>query len=359
MTKTAVLCTLVLGAGVVFSTCASAFGAENESVTFARDVAPIFQDKCQSCHRAGAMAPMSLVTWEESRPWAKAIRERVLLRQMPPWHIDKTVGIQQFQNDISLSGDQIATIVRWVDAGAPLREPERHAASQTGAGRRWLAVSRAVWTARFHPQIRALDDAGQGSGRMVQAADSDSGDRAPMGARRGDAARDSGRTQNYVITRWPFCSRKSRASGTGPVTQGLLMEWAVEQELRHLPPQYGEAAGSRRAHLVGDALSRRRRGNPRSRRTGRLSLSERPGPQIPDVPDLLFRRPGTCSSGQLDIPPNSIAQTDGYQALKAPARLENFQPHMHLRGKAMLLEAILPDGTGERSATPATSTSTG
>src|SRR5277367_4943879 len=92
--------------------------------TFARDVAPIFQEKCDYCHRAGAMAPMPLVTWEQSRPCAQAIKDRVALRQMPPWHIDKTVGIQHFQNDISLSDSQIATIVHWVDAGAPQGDPK-------------------------------------------------------------------------------------------------------------------------------------------------------------------------------------------------------------------------------------------
>ena len=110
---------MAFGACVAFSSYALAAEAVNRPVTFARDVAPIFQEKCQNCHRAGAMAPMSLVTYEETRPWARAIRQRVLMRQMPPWHIDKTVGIQQFQNDISLSDEQIATIVRWVDDGAP------------------------------------------------------------------------------------------------------------------------------------------------------------------------------------------------------------------------------------------------
>src|SRR5579864_9393562 len=92
--------------------------------TFAKDVAPILQEKCQACHRAGSMAPMSLVTYEETRPWAKDIKQRVLARTMPPWHLDKTVGIQKFQNDISLSDDQISTIVRWVDAGAPAGDPK-------------------------------------------------------------------------------------------------------------------------------------------------------------------------------------------------------------------------------------------
>ena len=93
-------------------------------VTFAKDVAPIFQEKCQECHRKGTAAPMSLVSYEETRPWAKSIRQRVITRNMPPWHLDKTVGIQEFQNDRSLSDSQIATIVRWVDSGAPLGDPK-------------------------------------------------------------------------------------------------------------------------------------------------------------------------------------------------------------------------------------------
>src|SRR5215831_7784379 len=88
--------------------------------TFAKDVAPILQERCQECHRNGSMAPMSLVTYEETRPWAKAIRQRVITRQMPPWHIDPTVGVQKFKNDMSLTDEQIKTIVQWVDAGAPL-----------------------------------------------------------------------------------------------------------------------------------------------------------------------------------------------------------------------------------------------
>src|SRR5689334_22450127 len=100
------------------SGCAGA--AVPEKPVFTNAVAPIFQATCQDCHRESSMAPMSLVSYEETRPWAKAIRERVITRQMPPWHIDKTVGIQHFQNDISLSDDQIATIVKWVDSGAPM-----------------------------------------------------------------------------------------------------------------------------------------------------------------------------------------------------------------------------------------------
>ena len=97
----------------------SGTASNGKPVTFARDIASILQQRCQECHRSGSMAPMSLVTYEETRPWAKAIRQRVIARQMPPWHIDKTVGVRKFKNDMSLTGEQIDTIVRWVDSGAP------------------------------------------------------------------------------------------------------------------------------------------------------------------------------------------------------------------------------------------------
>jgi mono/diheme cytochrome c family protein len=93
------------------------------SVTFTKDVAPILQQKCQSCHQQNGMAPMSLTTFEDVRPWASAMKRRTRSREMPPWDIDRTVGIQEFKNDMSLSDEQISTITRWVDAGAPQGNP--------------------------------------------------------------------------------------------------------------------------------------------------------------------------------------------------------------------------------------------
>jgi mono/diheme cytochrome c family protein len=74
--------------------------------TFTKDIAPIFQERCESCHRPDNMAPMSLRTYEEVRPWVRSIAQRVGARQMPPWHIDKTIGIQKFKNDRSLTDEQ-------------------------------------------------------------------------------------------------------------------------------------------------------------------------------------------------------------------------------------------------------------
>ena len=92
-------------------------------VTFAKDIAPILQRSCQDCHRPGQMAPMSLLTYEDARPWARSMRLQVTKREMPPWYVDRTVGIQHFKNDRSLSDEEIATVQAWVDAGAPQGNP--------------------------------------------------------------------------------------------------------------------------------------------------------------------------------------------------------------------------------------------
>src|SRR3982074_2206616 len=115
---------LILGALLAIPAVAAApKPATERPVTFAKDVAPILQQNCQVCHRPGSMAPMSLLTYEDVRPWARAIKQRTSVREMPPWYIDRNLGIHRFKNDPSLSEEQIATIARWVDAGAPLGNP--------------------------------------------------------------------------------------------------------------------------------------------------------------------------------------------------------------------------------------------
>lgn len=98
---------------------AASFAAKttNPNPTFQKDVLPILQQNCQSCHRPGEPAPMSFLTYKDTRPWAKAIREAVRLRRMPPWFADPHVG--KFANERNLTDAQIDTLARWADAGAP------------------------------------------------------------------------------------------------------------------------------------------------------------------------------------------------------------------------------------------------
>src|SRR5437773_2584012 len=88
-------------------------------VTFTKDVAPILQRSCQNCHRPDSNAPMSLITYEDARPYARSIKAKTASRLMPPWHIERNIGIQKFKDDPSLSEQEIATIAAWVDQGAP------------------------------------------------------------------------------------------------------------------------------------------------------------------------------------------------------------------------------------------------
>src|SRR5947207_11312702 len=88
-------------------------------VTFTKDVAPILQKSCQNCHRPDQMAPMSLLSYEDARPYARSIKARTTARAMPPWHVERNIGIQRFKDDPSLTEDEIATIAAWVDQGAP------------------------------------------------------------------------------------------------------------------------------------------------------------------------------------------------------------------------------------------------
>jgi mono/diheme cytochrome c family protein len=100
---------LILTAAAV-SINAGQSATSQSSVTFTKDIAPIFQNNCQVCHRPGSIAPMSLLTYADARPWARSIKLKVAAREMPPWFIDKNVGVQHFSNDRSLSDRDIETI---------------------------------------------------------------------------------------------------------------------------------------------------------------------------------------------------------------------------------------------------------
>lgn len=100
----------------VLALSASSLFAGSQNVTFYKDVLPILQQNCQGCHRPGEAAPMSLLTYEQARPWAKAIKEAVATRRMPPWHADSSIG--HFRNDRTLKSADIEKLVSWADNGA-------------------------------------------------------------------------------------------------------------------------------------------------------------------------------------------------------------------------------------------------
>ena len=106
---------------------AAEFGINPENVTFSRDIAPILQRSCENCHRAGGGAPMALTTYQEVRRWSQRIKLRTAIRDrmgaMPPFFVEKEIGISQFKDDQSLSDEELAMIQAWVDHGTPEGDP--------------------------------------------------------------------------------------------------------------------------------------------------------------------------------------------------------------------------------------------
>src|SRR5712691_7305980 len=107
----------------VLAACAVSLYAA-PSRTFSRDVWPILEKRCVTCHQAGEIGPMPLTSYKQVRPWAGAIREAALSRAMPPWYAAPG-SAHSFRNDRALSKTEIETIVAWVDAGAPEGDPAR------------------------------------------------------------------------------------------------------------------------------------------------------------------------------------------------------------------------------------------
>jgi len=333
----------------VLSTAAFAADAGTASApTFARDVAPIFQQKCQACHRPDSIAPMSLVSYEDARPWARSIRTRVAARQMPPWHLDKTVGIQHFENDASLSDRQIDTILKWVDAGAPAGDmkdmppPVKWPSGDTWEfantfGKPDLIVKSPAWHMPAQAQdawYKPIVDTGLTEPRWVRAIEIR------------PSTRKGRRITHHALARLKQDDGGDPTKTSGDLadsTGGLFMEWAVGKQGELMRPNTGKLMlpGSKiifdiHYHAVGEDITD----------SVELGIYFYPKGQEPKYRTVLGSFESIAGGKEaLDIPPNSIAVTSDTHVMKRAGRIENFQPHMHLRGKAMLMEAILPDGT--------------
>jgi hypothetical protein len=314
----------------------------NTAITFTKDIAPIFQEKCQACHRSDSMAPMSLVTYEESRPWAKAIRERVITRQMPPWHIDKTVGIQKFKNDRSLSDAQIDTIVKWVDAGSPKGDAkDMPAAKQWPDESKWnfadqfgppdLVIKSPDWTVpavALDAWYKPVVPTGLTEARWVRAIEIH------------PATVKGRKITHHALARLQQPEAGNVADDGGQA--GLFMEWAVGKQGEIMRPGSGKLMlpGSNiifemHYHSVGEQITDH----------VELGIYFYPKGQEPKFRQTLAALQSVAGgSRNIDIAPNSTFVSQNFIPMRQAGRIENFQPHMHLRGKAMSMEAILPTG---------------
>jgi hypothetical protein len=349
---------LTLGAIVAFAVPSIAADTPAKPVTFAKDVAPIFQKKCQECHQPGSIAPMSLITFQEARPWARSIKERVATRQMPPWHIDRSVGVQKFKNDMSLTDEQVDTIVRWVDGGAlqgdpkdmpppvPITADNGWKGERDGFGPPDLVVKSSEYTMpAAHQDVwyRPTSDLPVTEPRWVKMVEI-----RPSNLK--------ARKMVHHSIAYLVLNNDPDAVNTGTATGGFrdndaadlvnrrpqLMEWAIGKGYDLFRPDTGKLvvpgekiSWDQHLHATGEEV------------TGgsEIGLWFYKKGEEPKKRSYLIGFTGIDRTKMLDIPPNSMAMTEGFTVLKENALIENFQPHFHLRGKAMQVEAILPDGS--------------
>src|SRR5262245_26252674 len=133
---------------------------DTKAVTFSKDVLPILQQHCQSCHRPGQIAPMSLLTYNDVRPWAKAMKQAVVTKKMPPWFADPQFN--HFANDRSLKPGEIETISKWADSGAAEGNPKDAPAPVQWPKDGWdiqpdIVVTGPEFTVPAHPKNNVIE----------------------------------------------------------------------------------------------------------------------------------------------------------------------------------------------------------
>jgi len=335
----------LLAAIAAFAVMPAAANAQAQ-VTFTKDVAPIFQEHCQTCHHVGTVAPMSLVTYSEARPWAKAIQQRVASREMPPWFIDRNVGVQHFNNDESLTDEQIATIVKWVDGGAPqgnpadMPPPRKFADDQSwqiGKPDLIISLPKDVIVKAHGPDWwpDILVDPGFTEDRYVQAIQI-----IP--------------TKGYPVIHHIRTSIVEPDAGTRHSGQ---LDGNVALEVGEQGVFLNEYAIGKGADVFTDGSGRLIKAGTKINFQFHLHANGTETPTNVALGLKLYPKGYTpkhvitsltVGVNEIDLRPHEAnVRSDAYMPLIKPARLLSFQPHMHDRGKAECLEAIYPDGKTE------------
>jgi hypothetical protein len=316
-------------------------------VTFTKNIAPILQARCQTCHHSGTFAPMSLVTYEETRPYAKAIKARVVAREMPPWFIDKNVGVQNFSNDISLTNEEIATISKWVDDGAPQGSPaDMPPARHFDDSESWLIGQPDLIVTLPKDVIVSASAPDQWPDILVDPHLSD--DRYIKGVQ--IIPLKGFPVIHHIRTSVVEPEDATRHSGKLDSTDGALQvgeqglflnEYAVGKKGDIFPD------GSGRLISAGTKINFQFHLHSTGTETPvNVALGLKFYPKGYNPNHVISAT--TVSAPEVDIRPNTDnVRSDGYLVLKQAARLLSFQPHMHDRGKRECLEAIYPTGKAE------------
>ena len=341
------------GEALAQSGVAGAPGVADTAPTFSRDVAPILQRSCQRCHQPTGIGPMSLLTYRDVRPWARSIRDRVERRLMPPWHLDPTVGIQGYKNDISLTPDEIDTVVRWVDTGAPEGDPadlpeplefpradaweveamlgrppdfivraKPYTVLANGQDQWWepemefegFDVPRYIRAAEFKPSYPIGIKVTHHGHATLRAPEPDEGEEQPPSVRL--------------------------------VGMGIGKRWDVLAEGigKLLPPGPGTVRFSLHYFPVGEEVTE-------AAEVGVWLYPEGEVPEKVTAGERQFYVDGThrerLRASDILIPPHGHLVLEDQYVMEEPALIQSFRPHMHMRGTGMSMTALYPDGRRE------------
>jgi cytochrome c553 len=308
------------------------------AATFAKDVAPILQKNCQQCHQRGAIGPMPLTTYDEVRPWARAIRQKVVAREMPPYRYDHEVGIQKLKGDLRLSDAEVQTIARWADAGAPQGNPADMPAPLTFPDpAKWAfaddlgAPDLVVRTKPFTLAARGQDvwwrpivPTGLTTDRCIKAV-------SVKPSLKGRAAAHHANSELLVL------DEKTGQYATGD----RLTEYALGKTGEIVPPDSCRTLPA--SAMVQWDVHYYPTGQELKDDIIELGIWLYPeGHQAKYKQDLKLYTL-LMKGGELEIAPNATAMTQGFHSFKTPVRIDSFQPHGHFRLVAKTLEIFYPD----------------
>lgn len=312
-------------------------------VTYAKQIAPILQRSCQNCHRPDGAGPMPLTTYEEVRPWARSIKARTGIGPkagvMPPWYVERNIGIQHYKNDPSLSEHEIALIAKWADNGAPLGDrSDLPPAREFADDKKWIIgtpdlivklpeVTVKAGSADWWGEIPATP-VGLTEDRYVAALEIKEFNDVPSGG--------SGRATvggRYVFHHMIWSTDK----GGG---EGVNTPWPVHEVGRNadtFDPRAGRLlrAGS---NIVTDSVHLHSNGRDTK---GHLEIGFKLHPK--DYKPTLRPSASRGLGNGVDIsirPMEANQQLHAYTVLQEHTKITSFEPHLHAPGARMCLEAI-------------------
>jgi len=271
---------------------------------------------------------MSLIGYDDVRPWARSMKVRTSNREMPPWYIERNIGIQKFKNDPSLSEEEIATIARWVDSGAPRGNPADLPPTPTFANaNEWsmgkpdmiFTTPKSVTVAASGPDwwVDMEVDSGLTEDRYIMAIESK------------PSLPGSEKVVHHATTNMEFPDGK----------EGFLNEYAVGKNADVFPEGTGRLikAGSKinfnlHVHSIGEETK------------AGIAVGVKLYPKGTAPANVIEALHTGDSYDAIDVPAGEVGRVDGYQLLTKPTKVVSFQPHLHNRGSRQCVEAIFPNG---------------